>query len=339
LTNWALLLAFFLFWQSPDQSPPLGVIDFYGLRTVTEAQVRQALGTREGDTIDINQLEKWRHETEKRIEAIPGVETAFLNLGCCTPDGKSTLYVGIQEKNTTCMTFSAAPQGSVRLTDDIVRAGADFQAALEKAVVSGDASEDDSKGYAWNHNAAVRAVELRFLALAKLHLDNLKEVLRHSGDAEQRALAAQVLGYAADRQSVAQDLIAATHDPSPGVRNNATRALMVFAGYAHTSAGANLHISAQPFIEMLNSCIWTDRNKSSFALAELTETRDAALLAEIRREALASLLEMAEWKLMGHAQPSLLILGRIGGLSEEQIEKDIEANNRQAILVAAKNAK
>lgn len=262
-----------------------------------------------------------------------------MNFGCCTPEGKSTLYVGVQEKNTTCMTFSAAPQGSVRLADDVVRAGNDFQAAWEKAIISGDAAEDDSKGYALNHNAAVRAVELRFVTLARLHLANLRDVLQHSADAEQRALAAQVLGYAEDRQSVTGNLIAATRDPSSNVRNNATRALMVFARYSRTPAGAGLHISSQPFIEMLNSCIWTDRNKSSLALAELTEQRDPKLLSEIRQEALPSLMEMAQWKLMGHAGPSLSILGRIGGLSEKQIERDIETGNRQAILSAAQHAK
>jgi hypothetical protein len=37
------LLFTFLTPQSPDVFPPLGIIDFYGLRTVPEAQLLQAL--------------------------------------------------------------------------------------------------------------------------------------------------------------------------------------------------------------------------------------------------------------------------------------------------------
>lgn len=77
MRDWALLLLFLLFSQSPEQFPPLGVIDFYGLHTVSEAQIRQALGWREGDTVDINQLEKLQRAAEQRIAAIPGVRQLF----------------------------------------------------------------------------------------------------------------------------------------------------------------------------------------------------------------------------------------------------------------------
>lgn len=99
MTNWAVLLVL-LFSISPEQFPRLGVINFYGLRAVSEAQVRPPLGWREGDTIDIYQLEKLQRAAERRIAAITGVQAAFRNFGCCTPDGKSMLYVGIEEKNS-----------------------------------------------------------------------------------------------------------------------------------------------------------------------------------------------------------------------------------------------
>jgi hypothetical protein len=86
---------------------------------------------------------------------------------------------------------------------------------------------------------------------------------------------------------------------------------------------------------MLNSCIWSDRNKSSGALAQLTEKRDFALLAEIRNEALPSLLEMASWKHFGHAVYALMILGRIGGLTDDEIQKNLDQGNRESIVAAA----
>ncbi len=35
----------------PGKGPVIGTLDFYGLRKVTEAKVRQALGVREGDLL------------------------------------------------------------------------------------------------------------------------------------------------------------------------------------------------------------------------------------------------------------------------------------------------
>jgi hypothetical protein len=46
----------------------------------------------------------------------------------------------------------------------------------------------------------------------------------------------------------------------------------------------------------LNPIEWTDRNKSSLALEMLTESRDPALIADLRARALPSLIEMARWK-------------------------------------------
>jgi hypothetical protein len=57
-----------------------------------------------------------------------------------------------------------------------------------------------------------------------------------------------------------------------------------------------LVVRPAPFIDLLNSIEWTDRNKSSFALEMLTESRDPALLLDLRARALRSLIEMARWK-------------------------------------------
>jgi HEAT repeats len=333
-----LLLVFALVAQAPESFPPLGVIDFYGLRTVSEAQVRKALSIHEGDVINPNEIEKIQNQAEQRLTSVPGVKAAFLNFGCCTEDQKSTLYVGIQETNSACMVFHPAPQGNVRLTDDMVRAGSEFEAAFTKAIVSGDSAEDRSQGHSLNHNPEVRAIQIRFMRLAEEHFANLKDVLHNSADAGQRALAAQVLAYTREKQSVVPDLTAAMHDPSPEVRNSASRALMVFASYSPKPPASKIRISAKPFVEMLNSCIWTDRNKASLALAELTEQRDPALLAELRQQALPSLMEMALWKLNGHAEPALVILGRIVGLSDDQIVKDLQTGDREDILAAARKA-
>ena len=46
------------------QSPPVGIIDFYGLRSVPEQRVRQALQIKEGDSLPAS-----REESQRRLEA------------------------------------------------------------------------------------------------------------------------------------------------------------------------------------------------------------------------------------------------------------------------------
>jgi hypothetical protein len=338
LRNLLLIFLLVIWPQSEGSFPPLGVIDFYGLRTVPESQIRQALNFHEGDSIDFKQFESERQDSLKRIRLVPGVRGASLSLVCCTSDQKSMIYVGIEEADSPCVSFGPVPDGRVRLTDEVIHADKELQNAWEKAVVKGDASEDDSQGHALSSDPALRALELQLIPLAEAYLANLKEVLRDSSDSDQRAVAAEVLGYVKDKQSVVPNLMSAMRDPSADVRNNAMRTLLVFSRYTPKPPGQKIQISPLPFIALLNSCIWTDRNKSAAAVAELTESRDPALLAKIREEALPSLEEMARWKSIGHAWSSLSILGRVAGLSDEQIEAQIEAGNREMIIAAARKS-
>ena len=64
-----------------------------------------------------------------------------------------------------------------------------------------------------------------------------------------------------------------------------------------------------------------DRNKGCYLLSTLTLRRDPKLLRLIRRRASDSLVEMARWRDYGHAQTSRLILGRIAGIEEKQLQK------------------
>jgi HEAT repeat protein len=166
-------------------------------------------------------------------------------------------------------------------------------------------------------------------------MPRLRDVLRGSADAEHRALAALVIAYADDKRAVVQDLVEAVGDPSSTVRNNAMRALGVMAAFARRRPELGIRVPTAPFIDMLNSLVWTDRNKSSHALAQLTATRDSALLGELRARALPALVDIARWKSPGHAHDGLLILGRIAGWPEERIWQAIQGGEREAIVAAA----
>lgn len=324
--------------QPPETIPPLGVIDLYGNRTVSASQIRQALPFHEGDAVTLTKFYQQQHDVEQNLTSIPGIQRAFLMLVCCTDEQKSMIYVGVEESASPCLRFNPAPTGSVRLTEDVLQAGKQFMDASQRAMEKGNFAEDDSAGHTLSQDPDLRAVQLLFIPLAQTHRANLIDIMHNSSDANQRALAAQVLGYVQDKQAVVSDLVAATRDPDPNVRNNASRALLVFARFSPQPPAAKIQVPSLPFIQLLNSCIWTDRNKSSAALAELTETRDPQLLAALRNDAFPSLTEMAQWKFLGHAWPSLMILGRIGGLTDDEIQNDLDHGHRDKVIAAAKTA-
>ena len=89
---------------------------------------------------------------------------------------------------------------------------------------------------------------------------------------------------------------------------------------------------AAPFVDLLNSIDWPDRNKSSAALLQLTEGRDPALLNDLRSRALDSLIEMARWKSPGHAYMPFFILGRVAGMSEDAIAAAWERRDPEALI-------
>jgi hypothetical protein len=330
--SWIILLALLLPAPQESQFPPIGIIDFYGLGSVSEGQVREALQIKEGDPSSVD-----RKEAKRRLESLPGVAEASLGFVCCDA-GKAILFIGIREKGVPAPQFRSAPQGKVRLPQDVVQAGDDLLKAISAALLKGDLREDDSQGHALSKDPAMRAIEDRYITFAARDLKLLRDVLRHSADAKHRALAAEVIAYTANKQAIVNDLVEATRDPDTGVRNNATRALLVMANSNKQTSRQQIKIPLRPFIEMLNSFEWTDRNKSSYALLALTDNRDSVILSELRQKALTSLIEMARWK--SHAYPSFFLLGRVAGFPEDEITAAWERGDRASFIeAAAKRAK
>jgi hypothetical protein len=321
---------------APGQSLQIGIIDFYALGRLSEGGVRQALRFKEGDTISFagDQRPAFLAESERRLEKLPGVKRASVNPVCCDAD-RVIVYVGLEQNGQQHLHVRPAPKGHAELAADLVQAGKDFDDAFAAAMRRGDLAEDDSQGHALFHDPATRAIQERFVGYAARDLMQLRRVVRDSSNAEQRALAAQILGYAAVKPNVVGDLVYAMRDPSPDVRNNAMRALAVFKAMSPSSGQPPVLIPYDPFIELLNSSVWTDRNKASLALMRLSESRDATLLDQLRRQAMTSLIEMARWKSEGHAMPALLILGRIVGESDENVQAAWDHGERERIIRAA----
>lgn len=322
-----LLIFLFVFLSGSinGQNPPIGIIDFYGLRSLSEQQARRALQIKEGDSLPAS-----REEAQHRLEELPNVQQALLSVVCCEA-GKIILYVGIKEKGAPSLQFRSAPKGVIRLPETILRAGSAFDDALTEGIQKGDVGEDNSQGHALNSFPKIRSVQEQFLTFAAQDFNLLRNVLRESADAQHRALAAQIIAYTANKQDVVKDFVYGMSDPDGDVRNNSMRALGIIAHFTPTSSKRRIKVPVEPFIEMLNSIVWTDRNKSSAALFRLTEKRDPAFLAKLRKRALPSLIEMSRWK-TGHAQAPFFLLGRVGNLSEVEILKGWDGGDRETLI-------
>jgi hypothetical protein len=308
------------------QAPRIGLIDFYGRRTVPETLLRTALAAKEGDP-----LPRSKGDTEEAIEQVPNVVHARLEAACCE-DGKAILYVGIEEKGAPHFTYHLPPAKPVLLPHEIHDEYTGFLSAVGLAVRAGETSEDLSRGHSLMASAGVRKHQERFLELAEAHLPKLKEVLRESLDEEHRAIAAYVIGYAPRKQDVVNDLQHALRDPDDTVRNNAMRALGAIAVLAARDPESELKISPTWFLEMLDSLIWSDRITAANILLTLTERRDSDVLNRIRERALPALLEMARWKHLPHALPAFVLLGRVAQAPESEIQALWSKGDREALL-------
>ena len=238
--------------------------------------------------------------------------------------------MGIVEEGFTPLTWNPVPTAEVRLPDSIRALGSAFEDALWEALRQGDAAEDRSAGHALMHFPGARKIQEQFPALAEANLDLLRTVLHNSAEAGDRALAAQIIAYTANKQAVVPDLVTASRDPAEPVRNNAIRALAVMA----SGDPVTVKVPAEPFVALLESPFWTDRNKSSLALMELTNSRDPELMAALR-PARAALIEMARWKSPGHALAALVIIGRLAGLTEQEIGEAWNSGDREKIIRAS----
>jgi hypothetical protein len=321
-----LLISCFAATAQPTQ---ISIIDFYGLRTVKEQDVRKVLQVKPGDSIATIDKEK----IFGRLKTLPGVQDAHVALICCDDkEGKWMMFVGISEQKQTGQLYYAAPQRPVKLPDEMFAAYNEFMEKVKEAVMNGQGSEDNSAGHSLMNYPPAKPVQEKMVAYAQKNVAILKDVLHNSGDAEHRQAAAWMIAYAADKKEIVGDLLYAVKDPDEAVRNNVTRALGTIASYANKNPGTGIHIPAEPFIEMANSVVWTDRNKGVWVLMSLTESSPPDLMRQLKEQALPSLIEMARWKNEGHAMMSYMVLGRMAGMKDEESFKMFNEGKREGVI-------
>lgn len=313
-----LLTAFVLTYCSAyPQAIKIGVIDFFGNRKINSETIRTHINVREGDTVTHESLQPETIVTT--LEHISGVKHASVNPICCDTAKNLLLYIGIGESDSVILKYHATPNQNISLPGQLLAAYRNFGNQVEAAVQSGQNTEDDSRGYALLNYRPARKEQYRFIDFAQQHFQILQDVLRSSRYGEQRAAAAEIIAYSTNRKRVVNNLLYAVADSDETVRNNATRSLGILAGYLATRPELKISVPATPFINMLHSIVWTDRNKGVLVLAHLTQSRSPRILQQIKAQALASIIEMAKWKDRGHALFSFIILGRLADEREDAL--------------------
>ena len=316
---WILLLPSAL---AADSLPRIGSIDFYGIRKVPESHIQKALGVSVGDSLPAS-----KGEVEERLEDVPGVVLARLEAVCCDGD-RSMLFVGIEERGAAHFELHTPPKTDVALPNELSDRYEQLVAAIERAAQRGSTAEDLTHGHALAADPDARAIQQDFVQLVPKNLLQIREVLRNSADPDQRAMAAGLIGYARKKETVVADLEYAMQDPDEGVRASAMSSLGAIAVLARKQPDLGIHISPTWFVEMLNSVVLSDRVKAARALLNLTDSRPENTLDLLRERAMPSLSEMARWHSLNYALPAFMLLGRVGGLSDQEIQEQWTAGDR-----------
>lgn len=313
-----------------DKPTHVAEIDFFGYQGLDLDQIRPAIPVHVGDEFSAPARDEVKSRIRQAVQKVIGSPPTDVATICCDAEGRWIMYIGLQGKSSEKITYNTVPSGTVRLPSQATALYQAEEEAARHAVESGDSGEDDSKGYALANDPALRSIEQQMRDFATHNEPLLRRVLQSSSSAKDREAAAEIFGYADESQQQIKGLVHASYDADDDVRNNAVRALGVLAG---SSAKIADQIPSSGFVAMLSSGVWTDRNKASFLMMTLTQSRNPRLLAELRVRALASLIEMARWD-NAHAVPARMILGRIAGIDETKL-KNLAWTDANAIISAA----
>ncbi len=290
--------------------------------------MREAIGVKDGDPLPPS-----KGDAEERLDSIQGVAESHLE--AVYDAKKMILYVGLEERGAPHFDIREAPEGDMKLPEAMTKEYRNFVETAAAASRYHIVAEDLTQGHARSADSETRKIQDRFPLFATEHLAELRDVLRNSSDEDQRAIAAYIIGYAPNKREVINDLQYALKDADAGVRANATRSLIAIEGLAKNDPKQGIKISPTWFIEMLNSLSWSDRNRAVTALLALTDQPDQAILDQIRERALQALVDMARWKTLAHALPPYLLLGRVAGLPESEVQAAWTRGDREWVITQA----
>jgi hypothetical protein len=307
--------------------PTIGIIDTYGNKSLSPDKLRKELKIVEGDPLPPS-----KGDLEELLIAMKGVARANIEAICCE-QGKAIFYVGVEERGRAHLDIRPEPKNEeLKLPEDVAAIYEKWIAATAEATRQGETREDWSQGFSLLDEPGARAVQLQLPAIAEDHQAILRQIVRESADPDDRRVAAAILGYGPKAQSIIEDLQLALRDPDQEVRAAALRSLGPIAFYATAHPEAEIRVLTTWFVEMLNSVAWKDRMNAMNLLIALTTTREEKLIRHMRERGVPALAEMAMWKHLPHALPAYILLGRVAGLTDKEIEDTWSANQREITI-------
>lgn len=316
--------------QEPE--PTITRIETYGLKRTSRESILKAAEINVGDSL----RQTDQAEVIKRLEALPGIRKAAISgiYGRLLKDDQlgMVLYLGVDEAKASQPSFRSEPRLDRILPAEIVAVHDREQAAFARSATRGNFGEDRSQGHSLAADRDLRATQEQFIPLADEHWAALVDVLHNARDSTQRSVAAKVIAYSSNKSEAVRELSDAMHDPAPAVRNNATRALSLIFGYAKSHP--ELSISPSPrlvrqLVAMLHSVDWTDRNKAVSLLLEIDDSDE--VINELRRSAIPSLVEMANWETV-HGAMAFMLIGRLDGIPHDESHLIWRQGNQASVI-------
>jgi len=283
-----LLASVLVFAAALSAKDKIAVIEFFGSKGIDVAQVRQALPIHPGDpmTDDVQEAVK------RAVRRVLGRDATDVGQVCCIGDGDTAIFIGLPGESSRRVVYNRGPAGDAPVSKELASIYDRKMDAWVNAVQSGNAEEDGTPGYSLLKHPATRTLQLAEREYALKHEDEIVRTLESDRHGEQRAIAADALGYCARSPRQLAALVHAVRDPDGTVRNNATRALgEILRGDPAVAA----QIPPDPFIELVRSGVWSDRNKGSIALMMLVQSAPPEVLRRIKAEAGDALAEIAAW--------------------------------------------
>lgn len=320
------------------QDRRIGFIGFFGQDGFDTAAIRSRLPFRIGDPVFLGENEqeatdlrdRWRQSVRASLKEIIGRDPTDVERVCCTSAGEVLIYIGLPGKSYRPIHYNSVPAGSVRLPASVVESDNAIEPLLMKAILEGRGAEDDSEGYALSKDPDVRTKQLEFRDEARRNERQVFKVLEGSRDADERSVAAEAVGYLPQTRQQIDALVRASFDSNDEVRNNAARALGVLL---ISKPELTRQVPLKPFIGLLNSGTWTDRNKGLMVANAIAKGRDPKILQQLRSQAAPALIEMAQWY-KGHAFAARFILGWIAGLDDNKIFELADQDAPDALIQA-----
>jgi len=300
--------------------PGVHEINLYGLRSVTPEAVRRASRLQSGEPLPPSKI-----DMEERIAAVPGVRSARVEAVCC--QGKDvTAFIGIEERTGPHVVFHDLPAGQAALPPELMAAYQQFLAVLRQRA-GGPKGESRPP-----RDPAMVEIEEKFTTFATEHLADLRAALRDDPEDAERAAAAIVIGYLPDKAAVIDDLVYAAHDPDESVRSNAIRSLEAAAIVEAADPGQGIRIAPGAVIDLLHSVVLSDRLETVDLFVTLTDLRNEEALAMLRVRALRTLIEMARWESLRYALRPFLLVGRVAGVPEPEIQQRWSNGEREQVI-------